>query len=66
MSADGIQVSKTPSDDSSLNITDDGIYIKDSDQVVVASMKANEFDTTNWVYLETRNGNCLNIFRRSS
>ena len=66
LSADGIQVSKTPSDDSSLNITDDGIYIRDSDQVIVASMKANEFDTTNWIYSETRNGNCLNIFRRSS
>ena len=66
LSADGIQVSKTPSDDASLNITDDGIYIKDSDQVVVASMKANEFDTTNWVYSETRNGTCLNIFRRAS
>lgn len=66
LSADGIQVSKTPSDDSSLNITDDGIYIKDSDQVVVASMRANEFDTTNWIYSETRNGTCLNIFRRAN
>lgn len=47
LSADGIQVSKTPNDDASMNITEDGIYIKDSDQVVVASMRANEFDTTN-------------------
>ena len=63
LTSEGIQVSKD-SESSSVNITDDGVYIRDSDQVVVASMKANEFDTTNWIYSETRNGNCLNIYKR--
>lgn len=63
LTADGIQVSKD-NDSSSVNITENGVDIYNDDHIKVASMKANEFDTTNWVYSETRNGNCLNIYKR--
>lgn len=63
LSSDGIQVSKDLQS-GSVNITDDGVYIKDDDGLKVAEMKANEFDTTNWIYSETRNGSCLNIYKR--
>lgn len=63
LSSDGIQVSKDL-ESGSVNITDVGVYIKNDDGIKVAEMKENEFDTTNWIYSETRNGNCLNIYRR--
>lgn len=64
MSPRGIQVSETPDSVAQALITPSSFSVINDQNVEVVSMKANEFNTTNWVYSETRNGNCLNIFRR--
>lgn len=64
LSSDGIKVSKQDGV-SSVNITDEGVYIQKGDNIV-ASMKNDEFDTTNWVFSEVRQGKCLNVFKRSN
>lgn len=66
MSARGIQVSETAESIAQALITSSSFSVINDQNVEVVSMKANEFNTTNWVYSETRNGNCLNIFRRRS
>lgn len=62
-SAEGLRVSKTL-DGGAVTITEDGVYITNDDGVQVASMKSNEFDTTNWVFMENKKGNALNLFKR--
>lgn len=63
LTAEGIKVSK---DDNSsyVQITEKGVDIYDKVKTKVASMKANEFDTTNWIYSENPDSNNLNIFKR--
>lgn len=64
MTSNGIQISESAESTAQTLITNKSFSVIDDQGIVVASMIANEFDTTNWVYQETRNGNCLNIFRR--
>lgn len=63
LSSEGIRISES-AESSYVIINEDGVDFYNDDQVRVASMRANEFDTTWWIYSETRNGNCLNIYRR--
>lgn len=63
LTSEGIKVSKDE-DSAYVQITEDGVDIYNDDKVKVASMKANNFYTTQWVLSETRGGNCMNIFRR--
>ena len=63
LSAEGIVIRESP-DSAYAVIDENGFYCYNDDQVRVAAMKENEFDTTNWIFSETRNGNCLNFYKR--